>query len=98
LQPGRWYTITVPLDDYDALVPSGHVLGLVLTQSDNEYTTPTPTGATVKVDLSGSRLTLPIAGSGLPHATSAPTAPTVRTTTPDITPKVRIDNRRPRFQ
>ncbi|HZE48101.1 MAG TPA: Xaa-Pro dipeptidyl-peptidase [Jatrophihabitantaceae bacterium] len=95
LQPGRWYTITVPLDDYDALVPSGHVLGLVLTQSDNEYTTPTPTGATVKVDLSGSRLTLPIAGSGLPHATSAPT---VRTTTPAITPKVRIDNRRPRFQ
>ena len=95
LQPGRWYTITVPLDNYDALVPSGHVIGLVLTQSDNEYTSPTPSGATIKVDLSGSRLTLPIAGPGLPHATSAPV---VSTSAPALTPKAQLDRRRPRFQ
>jgi X-Pro dipeptidyl-peptidase len=96
LQPGRWYTITVPLDTYDQLVPKGHVLGLVLTQSDNEYTTPNPTGATVKVDLAGSRLTLPIAGAGLPHVSSVPTVSTTRT--PAFTPQAQTDKRRPRFQ
>jgi len=91
LQPGKWYTITVPLDTYDEQVPSGHVLGLILTQSDNEYTTPNPTGATVKVDLAGSRLTLPVAGPGLPRPSSTPTVST--TPSPALTPKVRVDQR-----
>jgi X-Pro dipeptidyl-peptidase len=95
LQPGHWYTITVPLDTYDALVQRGHVLGLVLTQSDNEYTTPTPTGATVHVDLAGSRLSLPIAGPGLP---GAGTAPAVHTRAPTAAPRARIDMRRPEFR
>ena len=95
LQPGHWYRITVPLDDYDALVLSGHVLGLVLTQSDNEFTTPSPTGATVQVDLAGSSLRLPIAGAGLPDAK---TAPDVATKAPSLAPAVRIDNRRPEFR
>jgi len=96
LQPGKWYTITVPLDTYDELVPSGHVLGLVLTQSDNEYTTPNPTGATVKVDLAGSRLTLPIAGAGLPHATTVPTVSTSRT--PALAPKAGVAPRQVPFE
>ena len=95
LQPGHWYTIKVPLDTYDAVFQQGHVLGLVLTQSDNEYTTPSPTGATVQVDLAGSRLSLPIAGPGLPRAS---TAPAVHTETPKLAPNARIDMRRPEFR
>ncbi|MFJ8430187.1 CocE/NonD family hydrolase [Kitasatospora sp. NPDC094019] len=67
LQPGRWYSITVPMQAMDQTVPAGHVLGLVLQQSDPDYTTPTTTGATVRLDLRGSRLTLPlVGGAGLP--------------------------------
>ena len=96
LQPGKWYTITVPLDDYDALVPQGHVLGLILSQSDNEYTTPTPTGATVQVDLAGSTLSLPIAGWGLPLAT---TAPAVTATQASVSAaNATVDHRRPEFR
>ncbi|WP_395295461.1 Xaa-Pro dipeptidyl-peptidase [Kitasatospora hibisci] len=62
LQPGRWYSITVPMQATDQTVPAGHVLGLVLQQSDPDYTTPTTTGATVRLDLRGSYLTLPVVG------------------------------------
>jgi X-Pro dipeptidyl-peptidase len=72
------------------------VLGLVLSQSDNEYTTPTPTGATVQVDLAGSTLRLPIAGWGLPIATTAPavTATQASVSAPDAS----VDHRRPEFR
>ena len=36
LVPGRWYSITVPIDATDAVFAAGHRLGLVLTQSDEE--------------------------------------------------------------
>jgi hypothetical protein len=49
----------------------------------------------VQVDLAGSRLSLPIAGSGLPSA-STPTA--VRTQTPRTAPNARTDMRRPEFR
>ncbi|MFJ2865140.1 Xaa-Pro dipeptidyl-peptidase [Kitasatospora sp. NPDC087314] len=62
LQPGRWYSITVPMQATDQTVPAGHVLGLILQQSDFEYTTPATTGATVRLDLRGSYLTLPVVG------------------------------------
>lgn len=82
LQPGRWYTVTVPLDDYEAIVAPGHTLGLVLTLTDEEFTSPQTTGATVHIRLGGSSLTLPVAGPGLPSApstvpsVSAPAQPT----------------------
>ncbi|MFI7599537.1 Xaa-Pro dipeptidyl-peptidase [Actinoplanes sp. NPDC049681] len=73
LQPGRWYPITVAVSADDAVVPAGHTLGLVLTQSDPEYTKAANTGATVEVDLARSRLVLPVAGSAtLEPSTSAP--------------------------
>jgi hypothetical protein len=48
------------------------------------------------VDLAGSRLTLPIAGPGLSHASTGPTLSPTRT--PAVTPRPRVDHRRPRFQ
>ncbi len=72
LRPDRWYSIAVPLQATDQTVRAGHVLGLILQQSDNEYSTPAPTGATVRLDLRGSSLTLPIAGPGLPTPSATP--------------------------
>ncbi|MFI5936593.1 Xaa-Pro dipeptidyl-peptidase [Actinoplanes sp. NPDC051494] len=60
LEPGRWYSITVPVNAYDMTIPAGHTLGLVLTQSDSRYTVAPNTGATVEVDLARSTLTLPL--------------------------------------
>jgi X-Pro dipeptidyl-peptidase len=78
LRPDRWYSITVPLQATEQTIAAGHVLGLILQQSDLEYSTPTPTGATVRLDLRGSSLTLPVAGSaGL--VTPGPSAPVVHT-------------------
>jgi len=89
LQPGRWYTMTVPISAYDMTVPAGHTLGLILTQSDQEYTSGVNNGATVRVDLSRSALSLPVAGrSTLPSAPTAgnkvKTAPAPRVVTPRI--------------
>ncbi|MET0414451.1 MAG: Xaa-Pro dipeptidyl-peptidase, partial [Actinoplanes sp.] len=86
LQPDRWYTINVPLQATDQTVAAGHVLGLILQQSDNEYSSPSSSGATVRLDLRGSSLTLPLVGS-LPRAgatapvvTTAPAKAALRTT------------------
>jgi X-Pro dipeptidyl-peptidase len=85
LRPGTWYTITVPVDAQDSTVAAGHVLGLVVTQSDNEFSSPNPTDATVTVDLARSRVTLPAVGPAtLPAAT---TPPTVHTSAPAVSPK-----------
>ena len=62
LRPGRWYSVTMPVSAYDVTVPAGHTLGLILTQSDPEFTEAPDTGATVTVDLAASRLTLPVTG------------------------------------
>jgi X-Pro dipeptidyl-peptidase len=62
LEPDRWYQVTIPLDATDAVIPAGHTLGLVLGQSDPQFTVPDNQGATVEVDLAASRLNLPAAG------------------------------------
>ena len=68
LRPGRWYAVTVPLQATDQRIRAGHVLGLILQQSDEEYTSPQRSGATVRLDLRGSSLTLPLVGrAGLPE-------------------------------
>jgi X-Pro dipeptidyl-peptidase len=79
LRPDRWYTMTIRLDDYDATVPAGHVLGLVLGQSDPDFTVANDQDATVEVDLRHSRLTVPVTGrlavpadAGVPTVRTAP--------------------------
>jgi X-Pro dipeptidyl-peptidase len=58
-------------------VAAGHTLGLVLTQSDPEFTEAPDTGATVRVDLAASRLVLPVTGRAT--LTAAPAGTTVIT-------------------
>ncbi|MEU8819143.1 Xaa-Pro dipeptidyl-peptidase [Actinoplanes sp. NPDC048796] len=85
LRPDRWYTVTVPMQATDQRLPAGHVLGLILQASDNEYSTPQSTGATIGLDLRGSSLTLPLVGRLPRPGASAPavsTAPAPRTFAP----------------
>ncbi|RSM52797.1 Xaa-Pro dipeptidyl-peptidase [Actinoplanes sp. ATCC 53533] len=82
LRPGRWYTVTVPVSAYDVTVPAGHTLGLILTQSDPEFTEAPNTGATVTVDLAASRLTLPVTG----RATLAPAPADATIVTTPVSP------------
>ena len=76
LRPDRWYSVTVPMQATDQRIAAGHVLGLILQASDNEYSSPQSTGATIRLDLRGSSLTLPLVGR-LP--TAGATAPIVTT-------------------
>ncbi|MEU4337065.1 Xaa-Pro dipeptidyl-peptidase [Micromonospora lupini] len=77
LRPDLWYTVTVPLSAYDAVVPAGHVLGLVLGQSDPEFTETDDQDATVRVDLGRSDLILPVTGQArLPAVDAAPSVHT----------------------
>jgi X-Pro dipeptidyl-peptidase len=76
LQPGKWYSVTVPMQATDQRIARGHVLGLILQASDNEYSSPQSVGATIRLDLRGSSLSLPLVGR-LPA--SGATAPVVST-------------------
>jgi X-Pro dipeptidyl-peptidase len=70
----------VPISATDIVLPAGHVLGLILTQSDPEFDNAEDHDATVQIDLAGSALNLPITGRAtLPSITTAPTVSTVLT-------------------
>src|SRR3954447_12671253 len=60
LTPGTWTTVNVPLRAQDEVIPKGRILGLAITLSDTEWTTPNDTGATIDIDLAGSKLNLPV--------------------------------------
>ena len=60
LTPGQWTSVTVPLRAQDEVIPKGRVLGLAVTLSDTEWTTPNDTGATIEIDLANSKLNLPV--------------------------------------
>ena len=77
LLPGRWYDLSVPISATDAVLPAGHVLGLVLTQSDPEFDNAVDHDATVRIDLGASTLSLPVTGPAtLPAITTAPVVTT----------------------
>ncbi|HWH00309.1 MAG TPA: Xaa-Pro dipeptidyl-peptidase [Pilimelia sp.] len=76
LQPDRWYTVTVPLMATEGVIAAGHVVGLVLGQSDPQFTAAVDADATVQVDLNASALVLPAAGRvAVPSVTVAPELP-----------------------
>jgi X-Pro dipeptidyl-peptidase len=90
LRPDRWYTMTVPISATDTVLPAGHVLGLILTQSDPEFDNAEDHDATVQIDLAGSALNLPVTGRAtLPSITVAPTVSTAATGAPARSPVLR---------
>ncbi|HEY3005149.1 MAG TPA: Xaa-Pro dipeptidyl-peptidase, partial [Kribbellaceae bacterium] len=62
LTPGAWTTITVPLRPQDMIIPKGRVIGLAISLSDTEWTSPNDTGASVDIDLAASHLNVPMTG------------------------------------
>ncbi|MFI6827087.1 Xaa-Pro dipeptidyl-peptidase [Kribbella sp. NPDC050241] len=66
LTPGQWTTVDVPLRAQDEVIPKGRILGLAVTLSDTEWTTPNDTGATIDIDLAGSKLNLPLTTGEVP--------------------------------
>ncbi|MFF0270332.1 Xaa-Pro dipeptidyl-peptidase [Kribbella sp. NPDC004536] len=73
LTPGEWRTVTLPLRAQDVMVLKGHTLGLAITLSDLESTSPNDTGATVDIDLSQSHLNMIVSGGNIvAGATSTP--------------------------
>ena len=58
--PGRFTIVNVPLRAQDEVIPKGRVIVLAVTLSDSEWTTPNDTGATIDIDLAGSKLNLPL--------------------------------------
>ncbi|NEA35378.1 Xaa-Pro dipeptidyl-peptidase [Streptomyces sp. SID13031] len=81
LTPGKWTTVTVPLRAQDEVIPKGRILGLAVTLSDTEWTTPNDTGATIDIDLANSKLNLPITVGKVnpPTAKAAPLEVTITT-------------------
>ncbi|TDW97768.1 Xaa-Pro dipeptidyl-peptidase [Kribbella sp. VKM Ac-2566] len=73
LKPGQWTTVTVPLRAQDQIIPKGRIVGLAITLSDTEWTTPNTTGATIDIDLAASKLNVPVASGHLTAPTQIPT-------------------------
>jgi X-Pro dipeptidyl-peptidase len=67
------------------VVPKGRVLGLAVSLSDTEWTTPNDTGATVDVDLAHSKLVLPATGGTVVAPSNSPEL-SVDITTPSRRP------------
>ncbi|MFC5267990.1 Xaa-Pro dipeptidyl-peptidase [Kribbella qitaiheensis] len=85
LTPGKWSTVTVPLRAQDQVIPKGRVLGLAVTLSDTEWTTPNDTGASIDIDLANSKLNLPMTVGKVSAPTKAEPIQ-VRITTPSERP------------
>ncbi|TCM49348.1 Xaa-Pro dipeptidyl-peptidase [Kribbella sp. VKM Ac-2568] len=85
LTPGKWTTVTVPLRAQDQVIPKGRVLGLAVTLSDTEWTTPNDTGASIDIDLANSKLNLPMTVGKVAAPTKAEPIQ-VRITTPSERP------------
>ncbi|XVQ08805.1 Xaa-Pro dipeptidyl-peptidase [Spirillospora sp. CA-255316] len=64
LTPGRYHTVRWQTLSQEYVVKKGHRLALVLAGTDADYTTETPTGAQVTVDLAGSSVTVPVVPAG----------------------------------
>ena len=85
LTPGQWTTVTVPLRAQDEVIPKGRILGLAVTLSDTEWTTPNDTGASIDIDLAGSKLNLPVTAGRVAAPTKVQPIE-VRITTPTQRP------------
>ncbi|WP_016700542.1 Xaa-Pro dipeptidyl-peptidase [Actinoalloteichus spitiensis] len=62
ITPGEFYRVDVQLQAHDHVLPTGHSLGLVVLSSDRDYTLRPAPGAGIAVDLTDTRLVLPVVG------------------------------------
>ncbi|MFB4314637.1 Xaa-Pro dipeptidyl-peptidase [Actinomadura sp. 21ATH] len=60
LRPGEYYGVRWETLSQEYVVKKGHRLALIIAGTDADYTTETPTGAQVTVDLAGSSVRVPV--------------------------------------
>ncbi|MGV3616461.1 MAG: Xaa-Pro dipeptidyl-peptidase [Fimbriimonas sp.] len=70
LKPGEFVNLTFDLQPDDQIIPAGKRIGLMILSSDREFTLWPKAGTKLTVDLSATRITVPIVG-GLPAYTKA---------------------------
>jgi X-Pro dipeptidyl-peptidase len=62
LVPGRFYDVTFDLQPDDQVIPAGQRIALMIFSSDRDFTLWPEPGTVLTVDLSGTRLELPVVG------------------------------------
>lgn len=62
LKPGKFYTMTFPLQPDDQVIPKGQNIGLMIFSSDKEFTVWPKPGTEITVDLESTNLKLPVVG------------------------------------
>jgi X-Pro dipeptidyl-peptidase len=62
LVPGKFYTMTFPLQPDDQIIKPGQQLGLMIFSSDQGFTLRPKPGTEITVDLDGSSMTIPVVG------------------------------------
>ena len=62
LTPGEFYKLSFDLQPDDQIIPAGQQIGLMIFSSDNEFTLHPKIGTSLLIDLSETRITLPIVG------------------------------------
>lgn len=62
LKPGKFYEMTFDLQPDDQIIKKGQQIGLMIFSSDNNYTLLPKPGTELTIDLSGTKITIPIVG------------------------------------
>lgn len=70
LKPGEFRDVTFELQPDDQVIAAGEQIGLMIFSSDRDFTLWPEPGTTLQVDLSGTRLTLPVVGGLESYATA----------------------------
>ena len=62
LVPGKFYSMKFDLQPDDQIIKKGQQIGLMLFSSDSEYTISPKPGTELTIDLSKTRISLPVVG------------------------------------
>ncbi len=62
LVPGEFYDLTFRLQPDDQIIPEGQQIGLMIMSSDREFTLHPDPGTELQIDLSATRIGIPVVG------------------------------------
>ena len=62
LEPGKFYELSFELEPDDQVIPAGQKIGLMIFSSDRDFTLWPDSGTELTVDLSGTKLEIPVVG------------------------------------
>jgi X-Pro dipeptidyl-peptidase len=76
LVPGEFYQLSFDLQPDDQIIPAGQQIGLMIFSSDRDFTLWPEPGTELTVDLSATKLELPIVGGAEQFKAAQPAEPT----------------------